>query len=386
MNYKRLRIINNDDKKISLYFSFLLISIYITNVGDVVGEIIGGGLQQNNISFILKIFCALAFIYCVPLLIRHFTKKKLFLILISLTIVLINLLFFNIDQFYDTIFTYFSFCLTSALLIDCLDNYSILKSYLIYASRIIGFLSFIVLFLDNFGLITSLKDSGYRMGLGYACAPSIMFILYNVIKNKKFIDFLFLTILLFLLISYCSRGPLFCIGLFGIYFIMKYFHNNGHDLIVITVLIFFSIFVVYFKDFVNILDSLLTSLGISSRTLYLFINKNLGYDSGRDLIWNGLISEISKNPFRIRGINSEYLLYNTYAHNIIIELIYQHGIIIGGFFLLIIFHKMIKSLFSNINNDRTLVYLIFLFSSIPALMVSGSLWTNQYFWIWFSLL
>lgn len=42
MNYKRLRIINNDDKKISLYFSFLLISIYITNVGDVVGEIIGG--------------------------------------------------------------------------------------------------------------------------------------------------------------------------------------------------------------------------------------------------------------------------------------------------------------------------------------------------------
>lgn len=346
----------------------------------------GGVLQQSNISAALKVVCAIAFLYCLPVVIKHITKSKLVLIFTSVLVILINLLVFDNNQFTDTILTYSTMCLTGYLAADSIGHYSLLRRYLLVTSRVIAGLGIIIFILSLLGAITSLRTGGYRMGLGYACITGVMFLIMNFSETRKLADLVGAIGLIALIFVYGSRGPLIGIILFAVYFSMRYFHKKGQDFACVILFIALVVFVVFFRDIMSALNNMLIGIGVSSRSLYLLANQSLSYDAGRSDIWQGIIEEIQKNPFRIRGINAEYMTYNTYAHNMILELIYQHGIIVGGFALFFSLEKVIETIRLDVTRDEAIICLIFMFSCIPSLMFSGSLWTSQNFWIWIAII
>ena len=224
------------------------------------------------------------------------------------------------------------------------------------------------------------------MGLGYACITCVLFLLWGFAEKKQIIDLICVIGLLVMIFMYGSRGPLAGIVLFTVYFGTRYFHKKGQDIVCLLMLIAIVFLVIFYKDIMNAVYNVLDSMGITSRSIYLLANQSLNYDAGRNNIWEVLINEIQKNPFRIRGINAEYAVSKTYAHNLIIELVYQHGIIIGGVALLFILAKIIDTLRLNVKEDSAVICLIFMFSSIPSLMFSGSFWIAQNFWIWLALI
>ena len=224
------------------------------------------------------------------------------------------------------------------------------------------------------------------MGLGYACITCVMMLLWSFVEKKKVADLIGAIGLLALIFLYGSRGPLVGIVLFAVYFGIRYFHKKGQDIVCVLMFIVMVVFVVSFRDIMNLINQALVGIGITSRSIYLLANQSLSYDAGRSDIWDVIIAEIQKNPFRIRGINAEYAISGTYAHNMIIELIYQFGIIIGGIALLFILAKIIETLRLDVKADASVICLIFMFACIPSLMFSGSLWIAQNFWIWLALL
>lgn len=310
----------------------------------------------------------------------------MYLIFASVLVVLLNLLLFSSSQLTDTIITFYTMCLTGFLASDSVKDFSLLKEHLVRTSRIIGVFGIIILIMSFAGIFNALRFGGYRMGLGYACITCVMFLMWSFVEKKNVIDLIGIIGLLTLIILYGSRGPLAGIILFTVYFGMRYFHKRRQDIVCLLILIAMVLLVVFYKDIINVTYNALDGIGIYSRTIYLMANQSLNYDSGRNTIWDVLLEEIQKNPFRVRGINAEYAVVDTYAHNIVIELIYQHGIIIGGIALLYVLAKVIDTLRLNVEEDASVICLIFMFACIPSLMFSGSLWIAQNFWIWLALI
>ena len=126
-------------------------------------------------------------------------------------------------------------------------------------------------------------------------------------------------------------------------------------------------------------------MNIYSRTLYLLLNEQT-HDSGRNIIYGAIINEIKHNPFQIRGIAGEYIITNgAYAHNFILELLCDFGVVVGGISIIWIFWHIIQTIFNNFIEKESEVSMIFMATSIPVMFVSGSIWTTTYFWLWIAL-
>lgn len=103
---------DKDSQRVCVFLSVLMASLFITNGGDIISELVGV-LQQSSISAALKVFCALTFIYCLPAILKHMTKVKIIFVFASILVVLLNILLFNISQFTDTIITFYTMCALS---------------------------------------------------------------------------------------------------------------------------------------------------------------------------------------------------------------------------------------------------------------------------------
>ena len=137
-----------------------------------------------------------------------------------------------------------------------------------------------------------------------------------------------------------------------------------------------------------IFDSLFNifqTFGFRSRTLSLVINNAVFQDSGRSYIYDAMIQELFKNPLKIHGIASEYAFTGgAYAHNFILELLFDFGIFFGGFAVLYILFQAFETLlcFIKRGNANDSVNFILFSSSFLSALVSGTIWASVYFWLW----
>ena len=143
----------------------------------------------------------------------------------------------------------------------------------------------------------------------------------------------------------------------------------------------------FFKtSFISLIFQKINKLGINSRTIELFQKKGI-HLSGREEIYQKVYNSILKDPFSVKGVFSDFFVtgIESYSHNIILELLYQLGIILGGFFLILIFILFVSSVFRKQKNILDNLVFIFAIISIVHLMVSSTLWQNVDFWVWIGL-
>ena len=143
------------------------------------------------------------------------------------------------------------------------------------------------------------------------------------------------------------------------------------------------------EQLINGLIQIMNSLGIESRTLEKMLSGDIMNDSERNLIWTYLIaSAIKKIPFG-QGIGADRLILQQkmrsglYAHNFIIELIVNYGIIVGAivgiWILKIVYNSLVKI------KDENWYGIIapMLFSSVFTLLTSSSIY--QYWLLWLAI-
>lgn len=251
----------------------------------------------------------------------------------------------------------------SALCLMTVRDIRYIEKTLLYISC--ATFALIVFFIIKF-LTGGFSITDYSMPFAYGCLIP-MTILY---RKKTWISLFMSLIILFVVLAFGCRGPAIVFIMYVMYDILAYTRKYLIPLILILVS-----FIYFFPNIVLLLDS----TGTSSRTLSMLEEGNLlTYNSGRDNFYSNIIDKILDNPFGLGLFADRYFLSGTYCHNLILEVLINWGIILGGFFIIIFFVYLIKTYLTlnNMNKNRLLCY--FLILCLP-LMFTGSYLTSYDF-------
>ena len=216
----------------------------------------------------------------------------------------------------------------------------------------------------------------------YMLLPTVVFM--NKTFNRCTAVTLLLTLIsLFILISFGARGPFIGIFAFLILKLIQPSSKTGNKLnykkiIIIALLL---LIIMFQKEILQFIESIIESFGIKSRTISLFL-KNDWDLTGRDLIFKDAIDKISQKPILGWGLAGDRIASgrNDYIHNFYLEVYLNFGIIFGTILILIITYKMIEMIvkLKNINYE---IFIILLVVGFFHLLVSSSYLIDFRFWI-----
>lgn len=208
-------------------------------------------------------------------------------------------------------------------------------------------------------MIGVFQITGYSMSFSYGLLLP-MLALYS---NKKLYSIIASLILFVIVLGIGSRGAAI---VFMLYVAFDIIQSNKKLLIPAVIII------VIFILSIPALAQWFESIGISSRSLNLFINEDLGYASGRELIYSYMTEVFWDNPIKGIGLFGDRLyLEGGYVHNFILELYLNWGIVGATFILLYFVWKFITT-YMNSDKRRKMILVKYLLASIAPLMVSGS--------------
>ncbi|MCM1038718.1 MAG: O-antigen ligase family protein [Ruminococcus sp.] len=241
-------------------------------------------------------------------------------------------------------------------------------------------------------VLQGFRSDNYMLSSYNLIIPASILLIYGM-KDFKIV-YLFggfiscLTILL-----YGARGALVCVGIAIILFMINDFFKEKISVgkVVLTACIIMG-GVGVILNFNQILIRVYELTG--SRTIRLILSGNIINGYGRAKTYNAFWNEITANPFVYRGILSDRILAaemmnqpvsrGTYAHNIIFEIIYEYGIVLGTLILLFIFGCFGVCIYKIIKKNNRDLFILFI-SIFPAgfcsLFFSGSYLSTHYFWM-----
>ncbi len=280
----------------------------------------------------------------------------------------------EIDQFPETVSTFFSTVAQLALLAYLVTDVEKLFRYLRIFSIIAAMLLLYYLFIHG----VTYNSGQYSMALGYVSLVPAAVLFHEFYRHKKIIDLVAALIVTVTIISFGSRGPLLCLGLYMVFLLLK----NSKPQYMIAAIIALLFFYLFFNQIMSLLLSV-TSGSSASRTLQYILNGQMSEDSGRYLKYSKVIDALKQNPFVIRGINSDYLLLGKYTHNIFLEILYEFGCIFGGIMCVDLIYRIVNSFLHSSDSIESELCFMFMCIAIPQLMVSHSLWAEWTFWVWF---
>ncbi|MFW7420202.1 hypothetical protein ACODH8_08305 [Vagococcus fluvialis] len=372
--------LDKQDSKLSLSISFSFFSIFLVNLFNNLSFI-----ETNSpILLIPKMISMLIFLFAIPAFIQRLTLKNTLIILALLFFMIINFYFTtNIGEFRNTFKSFFLMCLPVFLFGLCISNFEKLLKYLVFFAKLSAFLVF-SFYLFN---LIDMKDKLYLMGFGYSLIFFVLLLIDDFRLNKNKISMISILFLIPFLLVTASRGVFACIISYILLFLYQniIFRKNIKKTIVLL-LSTASIYLLREKLLLYIF-LFFERRGIYSRTLNSLVNGTITQSSGREYIYKPIILEIMQEPFKIRGINAEYNLVGIYAHNFILEIIYQFGIIIGIIIIGYLFYLIIKgvSLKKRSRNINSIL-LCLIATWVPYLLISSSIWVTAYFWLFLGLM
>lgn len=361
-----------------------LLSVFLINI---VYEIQGETRYYTLVSVLFKLILGLCFVGIIPDLLRRNARTWLLIGLISIVIVVFNYCVFEESRSYLFInaITFYLYDFTMLSVLSIIEDFELLREKLLKISYFICFCVLTIMFFDWFGVITFLNGNNYNMSIGYACLLPVLNLFTEVVEKHSIKAFVASVILVMGILLYASRGPLLGIVLFMLIYWCKYFYNKGEHAtwcLSLFGLLFLSIF---FQPIMKFFVGILAGVGIQSRTFTL-LAEDILHSSGRNDIYEMFISLIKEEPFKVRGLFADRVLIGYYAHSIVIELFYEFGLVFGTLMLFSIFCGVIKTINDKQMNARGKICLMFMCASLPTLLISGSLWTQQEFWMWVALL
>ena len=247
--------------------------------------------------------------------------------------------------------------------------------------------------------IISPNQSDY-MVFSYYLLPWTVLSFYFFAKKRKVV-FLFIFLFLFVsLMLYGARMPCLITIISAIVFIVLNTRKNRIPTAFASLFalgIFFVAIFTFRKELLTFLDS----NGIESKFISRLIEENVFESSQRILVYKYAFNEIKSNLFKIRGFYSDRLFfgdtfyetnalgiwildnnrYTLYCHNVIIELFFDFGLVLGFFALFAFVVLLIKAflLFKNTNNSKDILIYLLLVSFLP-LLVSNSYLSYSLLW------
>lgn len=393
----RLLIYGNKRIKKSVCRNSLMSAIMIAyNILCVIlQQILQGNILYGNV--LVSIIIVLVIIFSINNGKITLSVKLMGLCAYTMLAMIISWLFINSKTEYITAFMFYG-------LVGCYIGMQEVNTELVL--RYLIYISFLPLcFINNLmeaHYREGLNSASLDMGISYAMMPLIFAALLHIIFYRKTsnivikIGYIVNTIFMIMLIARGTRGFILGLLILVILVIMNKYskkQNNieqPHKKVRVAFLWFCVCFglilIMYFDNIILLVSQYFSSLGIHinifDKTERL-IKRNAEGTNGRIEIWKLAVEGIIKSPIWGHGWGIfERTTGQVYPHNIILELMYEGGILLTIPIILPLISGVYKCLAGGIRDINDYVYVILLISlCLPRLMVSASLWNIQIFWM-----
>jgi len=258
--------------------------------------------------------------------------------------------------------------------------------------RLLYVFSVLAIFLQLLFLLAngiSVKDQGEKeaFGLAYGILPAVLFMIWKAFEDKTLLSITIAIIGILNVVFMGTRGPILVIAEFIVLFLLFFCHFE-HPIRARFIIAFLSVPIfLLFENILELLMDLSISLGFSDRALEVFSNSDnlselLLESSGRDVIYENLIDAIGKAPFWGYGPGADHIysdFYEAYAHNIILEMLIEYGLIPGAVILLSILALIVIAFKKCKDHDTMIFLLVCVTFGFLGLMTSGVYWTSREF-------
>ncbi len=189
-----------------------------------------------------------------------------------------------------------------------------------------------------------------------------------------------------------SRGPLIGIGVLCVLTVAFYFSGFPKRVKIailsmigagLLLLLIFGL-----QGIFGFLNTVLESMGISSRTIAMMAEGTITSDNGRARLW-GIATDMIKNGFWGYGAYGDrqtvgQIYWVGYVHNVFLETVINYGWIVGGLLCIWMVYISVRMLFFARNETWRELFLVFFIPSTK-LLLSGSFWFLDAFWACFGV-
>ena len=366
----------------ALTISLIVLGTFIANLG--VGIERSFGISQQLVSMGCKGIIVCSLVWCMPAIL-HQDIKPMFVISCSYILIILiqEIMFSRLNQWFLPVLSeHISLVLPLIICLSMIDDYQVLLRYLIRAAVLISIMVILSLALFGNGLFSS-----YEMGFSESLVlPINTMMLYIATQDGSVIK---KASLLFLaavdssaILLYGSRGSMVAVAVFAICLLLLYGPKGKKVIIFKIAIVAIGFTLIIFYDLIlQTIATVASEAGFHSRTLVLLVSDNATISSGRDTIWQAVLSDFSNDPLAIRGICSEYPIIGSYCHSIVITIMHGFGLIFGSIILCFIFILSLKT-FRTLNSAGGLISLLLFSAVFPVALWSGTIWTMPYFWGW----
>lgn len=246
--------------------------------------------------------------------------------------------------------------LPSFLCLTTVYNYDTFEKTLYYVS----WATMALVLLYVFGFFTGIVSiSSYNMAFSFACVlPFVVFY-----SHRRYYDWIACLLLFVVVIAIGARGPALCML---VYVIIDMFQHKSKWRVL--VLVIGVAFMVLLPLFMNWLDT----IGISSRTLNMLMAGNIISETGRSGIRQHFYEELLNHPVLGIGFFGDRLYGETaYCHNILLEIVLDFGILVGGG-LLITGIIVLISIYKKSDSEKKSMIIKYFCAFLLPFMTSGS--------------
>lgn len=220
------------------------------------------------------------------------------------------------------------------------------------------------------------------MHSSYILLPHVCMVVAATLANKRTADIIVSLLGVFTIISFGTRGPLLCLAVLVLLYMVLFQKIHKHIGFFIFVVISGLGIALFYEEILQLLFFLIQKIGMSTRIIDKMYVGDLLDSSGRDIIRAKLMEAISANWFGY-GIAGDRTLIGSYAHHLLLELMVSYGVIPGTIIFAVPVTAMVKLLIrksrQNMKEDSFLLVLIA--SSFVKLFLSQSYLTEGFLFL-----
>ena len=231
------------------------------------------------------------------------------------------------------------------------------------------------------------QERGY-MTFGFRYVPAVIIFLIFALETHERKYWIGTAVSLFEVLVWGNRSSLILITTAVALYVV--FNTDSRKKIkqltgIVSVVIITSM--VNMTSIVEYMASLLEKLGLNSRTLQMLLDSEYSSDNGRYIVWNRAWQYVKERWVFGYGVGGDRRLVlaswnaEQYVHNIVLEIFIDFGLILGICAIIWVLYLIITRLSKSISREYKNIIIVFVSYSIPKLMVSGSYWSEPFFWI-----
>lgn len=381
----------------------ICILLFVPQINYYVNLILQIGLTIDSVYLTPVVYVCLILValYSYYFSIRNSSKAFHIIMMAVFVFVTSYLLFPNNRQFmfttmfdgvYNPAYRLFFYAFPLLILAFLLNKYKALYKIIVKFSivnTVIAILAYI--------FVVMYKGQHFEyMTFSYNMLFGVCICLYNGVKSKHVLSLGLGFIGSFAILFGGARGAVLSLMIFVCLCIVFLRQKKSYlkELVFYYLLLIGMFFAyLYFDSAMQSMLSVGNDLGIRSRALTSIAAESFTESRGRSLIITSSWAAIKDSPIIGYGIWGDRVAISnhgygsaTYAHNILLEILCQFGVIIGSLLIIFLLFLIIRRLR---RNDKSAYYVI-LFSVIPngliKLLFSGSYLTEPYFFLLLGLL